>query len=70
MNFDGEYTCRMMHFPGDIYAILRVSPDGYGNIYVNDQLSPAAKKRAFEHELKHFLRGDMDNSLSIQEVEG
>ena len=67
---DGDFICRLAHFPGDINAILRVDAEGYGNIYVNDQLSPMAQKKAFEHEILHLIRGDMFTSKNIREVEG
>ncbi len=66
---DGDYVCRMVNLPGDINAVLRVDSDGYGNIYINDQLSPMARRRAFDHECKHLREGDMYNGLSIREVE-
>ena len=61
---------RMINLPGDINACLRMDEEDFGNIYINDQLSPEAKKKAFEHECRHLERGDMDNDKSIRQVEG
>lgn len=68
MNPD-EYTVHLMPFPGDIKAAVRVDVDGYPSIYINDYLSPQAKKKALEHELRHISRDDFYNDLSITEVE-
>lgn len=67
---DGDYICRMVNLPGDVKGALRVDNDDFGNIYINDLLSPMAKRRAFLHEYRHLQRNDLYNSLSIKEVEG
>ena len=66
-----EDECRvyMIQLPGDIKAIVRVDLDGFPSIYINDSLSPEARKRAFMHELRHLRRNDMYNDRSIEEVE-
>ena len=66
---DGDYVCRMIPLPGDIYAVIREDKDGFGNIYINDSLSPMAKRRAFEHEIRHLIRGDLDANTEIQDIE-
>jgi len=66
---DTEYSVYMMPFPGDVLAAVRVDEEGYTSIYINDALSPAAKKRAFLHELRHMKREDMNNEKPIEEVE-
>jgi hypothetical protein len=66
---DGDYTVRMVKLPGDIHGAVRLSDDGFANIYINDQLAPMAKRKAFDHEKKHIDRDDFYNDLSIKEVE-
>ena len=66
---DDEYRVYMMPFPGDILATVRVDADGFPSIYINDALSPDAKKRAFAHELRHIADEDFYNDRSIEEVE-
>lgn len=66
---EDEYRVYIMPFPGDIKAAVRFDKEGFPNIYINDKLSPAARKRAFMHELRHILRDDINNSLPIEEVE-
>jgi Zn-dependent peptidase ImmA (M78 family) len=66
---DEDYHVYMVSFPGDIKAAVRLDKEGYPSIYINDQLSPQAKKRAFLHELRHIRRNDHYNSMTIQEIE-
>lgn len=67
---DGDYHVYMIPFPGDIQAAVRIDADGYASIYINDLLSPEAKKMAFLHELRHIERDDFYNSLPIRTIEG
>lgn len=66
-----EDECRvyLMPFPGDIKAAVRLDAEGFPSIYINDALSPQAKRRAFLHEIRHIRRNDHYNDMTIQEVE-
>lgn len=66
---DGEYSVIMVNLPGSIHGAVRLSEDGFANIYINDQLSPMAKRRAFDHERKHIENNDFYNDKPITEVE-
>ena len=66
---EDEYKVYLMPFPGDVRAAVRVDEEGYPSIYINDKLSPAAKKRAFLHELRHLKHSDHYNDKPIEEVE-
>lgn len=66
---DGDYIVRMINLPGDINSAVRLSEDGFGNIYINDQLSPKEKRKAFDHEIRHLEREDFWNGLPISEIE-
>lgn len=59
----------MVHFPGSIRAAVRLDEEGYPSIYINDQLSPQAKKQAYLHELQHLENDDFYNDLPIEEIE-
>ena len=65
-----SYTVRLVKLPGDIHGAVRLSEDGFINIYINDQLSPDAQRKAFEHELRHISNNDFYNDKPIQEIEG
>ena len=71
MIYDGEYCCRMVDLPGDIHSAVRLSNDGpdFANIYINDWLSPPARREAFLHEIRHIDRDDFYNDKTIEEVE-
>ena len=62
---DGDYHVYMIPFPGDIKAAVRIDSEGYASIYINEYLSPEAKKKAFLHEIRHIERDDFYNSLPI-----
>lgn len=64
-----EYHVYMISFPGDIKAAVRLDEEGNPSIYINDALSPAAKKRAFLHELRHIRNGDFYNKRTMKEIE-
>ena len=66
---DGDFCTRMVNLPGCIGGATRLSDGDYANVYINDQLSPQAKRRVFLHEIRHIERDDFFNGLSIQEVE-
>ena len=66
---EDEYRVYLMPFPGDILGAVRIDAEGFPSIYINDALSPEAKRRALEHELKHIQNDDFFNGKSIQEVE-
>lgn len=67
--YEGEYSVYMVPFPGDIHGAVRVDPDGYPSIYINDWLGPEGRRAAFDHEMRHIENDDFFNSRSIREVE-
>ena len=46
-----------------------LSPDGFASIYINDDLSPAEKRKTLKHELRHVERDDFYNGLPIDYIE-
>lgn len=66
---DGEYAVRLVKLPGDVRGVVRLSEDGFANIYINDQLSPEARRMTFEHERTHIESDDFYNSKPIQDIE-
>ena len=69
MMTEDDFHVYLMPFPGDIRAAVRLDDEGFPSIYINDKLSPEAKKRALMHELKHIRNNDFHNGLPIQEIE-
>ena len=66
---DDEYRVYMIPLPGDINGAVRLDADGFPSIYINDRLSPAARKKAFIHELRHIERDDFYNNLPLDAIE-
>ena len=68
---EGEYAVRMVNFPGDVHGCVRLTSDGseVPNIYINDWLAPAARRKAFDHEMNHLERDDFYNDKTIAEIE-
>jgi len=66
---EGEYCVRMIPLPGDIHGAVRLSEDGFANIYINERLSPEARYAALRHEIKHIERDDFFNDLPIETIE-
>ena len=66
-----EDECRvyLVPLPGTIKAAVRLAPDGFPSIYINDALAPEARRRALRHELQHIERDDFYNALPIEEIE-
>ena len=67
---ENEYHVYIVSLPGDINEAVRVDADGFASIYINDCLSPAAQREAFDHAVRHIERNDHFNDRSIWEVEG
>lgn len=66
---NGDYIVRLVDLPGTIYGCTRLGADGFANIYINAKLSPEARKKAFQHEIRHIERDDFYNNKPIQEIE-
>ena len=66
---DGDYCVRVINLPGSIGGATRLSDGDFGNVYINDQMSPQGRKRAFLHEIRHIERDDFYNNKPIQEIE-
>lgn len=66
---EDEYIVRIVPLPGCVNGVVRLSEDGFYNVYINANLSPEAQRRAVLHELRHIARDDFYNALPIEEVE-
>ena len=65
-----DYRVYLVKLPGTVHGAIRIDNDGFASIYINEQLSPQAKRAAFLHEIRHLQNDDMYNDKSIYEVEG
>jgi Zn-dependent peptidase ImmA (M78 family) len=65
-----NYRVYLVKLPATVRGAVRIDNDGFASIYINEQLSPQAKKATFLHEIRHLQNDDMYNDKSIYEVEG
>jgi hypothetical protein len=65
-----DYRVYLVKLPATVRGAVRIDNEGFASIYINEQLSPQAKKAAFLHEIRHLQNDDMYNDKSIYEVEG
>lgn len=66
---DDEYSVYLVKMPGTIKGAVRIDKDGYPSIYINDDLSPMAKRETLKHEIHHIENNDFFNDHTIEEVE-
>lgn len=66
---EDEFRVYLVPLPATVHGAVRVDKDGFPSIYINQDLSPQAKKDAFRHEMRHIQRDDFYNNKSIEEVE-
>ena len=66
---DTEYRVYLVKLPATVHGAVRVDKDGFASIYINQDLSPEAKKAAFRHEIRHIQHDDFYNDRTIEEVE-
>ena len=66
---EGEYHVYLVKLPGSVRGAVRLDADGFASIYINDDLSPQAKKATLRHEIRHLKRNDHTNEKPIREVE-
>ena len=66
---DDGYRVYVIALPPNVHGAIMEDPDGFASIYINDSLSPSARRRTLAHELRHWRRGDLYNDMSIREVE-
>ena len=52
-----EIYCYLADLPAKIREMVAVCPDGY-TVYINSNLSEDARRRAYDHALKHINNND------------
>ncbi len=60
---------REMKMPLTIRAFTLPDANGDFNIYLNESLSPEARKKALEHEKNHISRNDFSSPLPARVLE-
>lgn len=65
-----DYIIRLVTLPTTVRGFVTVDSDGNPNIYINARLTEEERQRTYLHEVKHITRGDLNNDLPIQMIEG
>ncbi len=60
---------REIKMPLTIRAFTVLDANGDFNIYINEDLSDAAKRKSLEHEKNHISRNDFQKDLSVKLIE-
>lgn len=68
MNFD-DCIIRETPLPPGIHGMIKESPDGYANIYINQSDPEEEKLKTLRHELRHYRLGHLRFEKSIAEME-
>lgn len=57
-----DYTVKMVSLSGRVKGFSTRGIDGDYVIFINQNLSYEQQRKAFEHELKHIMNGDLDDA--------
>ncbi len=60
---------REIKMPLTIRAFTIPDANGDFNIYINEDLSDAAKRKSLEHEETHIKRNDFQKDISVKIIE-
>lgn len=60
---------REIKMPLTIRAFTIPDANGDFNIYINEDLSDAAKRKSLEHEKTHINRNDFEKDVSVKLIE-
>ena len=71
MQYDASLDCwiTLYELPPHVDALVRESSDGTIMMLINSALSALGRRRAYEHERRHILRGDLHREESATEIE-
>lgn len=64
-----EYTVRLIDMPTDVGGLIKESPDGYLNIYINARHSRAGQRKSLRHELRHADNDDLHSDEPLEIIE-
>ena len=48
------YVVQVVNLPGGVHAAVATTGDDVYHVFLNDQLSPAARRDALDHEIRHI----------------
>ena len=71
MQYDVKLDCwiTLYDLPPHVDALVRETSDGTILMLINAALDAIGRRRAYEHERKHILRGDLHSIRTATELE-
>lgn len=71
MQYDVTLDCwiTLYDLPPHVDALVRESSDGTIMMLINSALDAMGRRRAYEHERKHILRGDLHSDKDAKTIE-
>lgn len=66
---DADYFAEFENMPTAMASFVRHNPDGTYTIMLNARMDHETLCRAYQHELMHIQRGDIDSDRPAGEIE-
>lgn len=57
------YVVHVVNLPGGVHAAVATTGDDVYHVFLNDQLSPAARRDALDHEIRHIDGNHLYNDI-------
>ena len=64
-----DCAVRLLDMDVGVQGVTKVDETGFANIYINARLSLDKRREALKHELRHYIRDDMNSEEDIRTVE-
>lgn len=64
-----DYHVFMLDLPARVHGITVLNEDDSYTIFINDSLSPTAKRNALRHEVRHIKEHDFERTIRVQDIE-
>lgn len=69
MTFDGLFAVREVPLPPGVHGMIKESPDGIVNIYINIADPDEEKLKTLQHEMRHYALGHLNFDRPVAEME-
>lgn len=66
---NADYCVRIIALPEGVHGVVSEDADGYCSVYLNAKDSHERRCRAYEHEKRHIINGDLSKD-DVREIEG
>lgn len=69
MTFDGDVCVREVSLPSGVCGVVRESPDGVTNVYLNSRLTAEERRKTYVHELRHHNLKHIGSGKPVSQME-